>query len=104
MRWQNMAQCVRMSSCVECRGASSSTSGKIRKFLLSTLDNSFGSVKFLNTVQKLFLIQHVDFPTRARGSDTPHTLDLVLTNSNCVNNIDTLAPLGKSDHAMMQFF
>jgi len=26
---------------------------------------------------------------------------LVLTNSNCVNNIDTLAPLGKSDHAIL---
>ena len=47
------------------------------------------------------MLQHVDFPTRARGSDTPHILDLVLTNSHCVNNIDTLAPLGKSDHAIL---
>ena len=31
----------------------------------------------------------------------PCILDLVLTNSHCVNNIDTLAPLGKSDHAIL---
>ena len=38
-----------------------------------SINNSFGSAKFLNIVQKLLLLQHVDFPTRARGSDTPHT-------------------------------
>ena len=34
-------------------------------------NNSVGSTAFLNTLQKLLLLQHVNFPTRARGSDTP---------------------------------
>jgi len=64
-------------------------------------NNSFGSTAFLNTVQKLLLLQHVNFATRARGSDTPHTLDLVITDSQSITNIEALAPLGKSDHAVL---
>ena len=30
-------------------------------------------------LDKLLLLQHVNFPTRARGTDTPHLLDLVIT-------------------------
>ena len=56
-------------------------------------NNSVGSTAFLNTLQKLFLLQHVNFPTRARGSDTPHTLDLVITDSQSINNIASLAPV-----------
>ena len=40
-------------------------------------------------------------PTRARGSDTPHILDLVLTNENFIEDIDYMAPLGKSDHCVL---
>jgi len=32
-----------------------------------SVNNSYGSTAFLSTIQKLFLVQHVNFPTRARG-------------------------------------
>jgi len=35
-------------------------------------NNSYSSTLFLDTIQNLLLTQHVDFPTRARGEDTPH--------------------------------
>ena len=40
---------------------------------------------------------------RYRGNDTPHILDLVITDSQLIHNIDrpTLAPLGKSDHVVL---
>ena len=44
----------------------------------------------MNTLHKL-LLQHVNFPTRSRGNDTPHILDLVITDSQLIHNIDTLA-------------
>ena len=64
-------------------------------------NKSFGSTTFLNTLHKLLLHQHVNFPTRARGSDTPHILDLIITDTQFIHNIDTLAPLGKSDHVVL---
>jgi len=64
-------------------------------------NKSFGSTVFLNTLHKLLLQQHVNFPTRSRGNDTPHILDLVITDSQLIHNIDTLAPLGKSDHVVL---
>jgi len=62
-----------------------------------SINNSYGSTDFLSTIQKLFLMQHVNFPTRARGTDTPNLLDLVFTDDSIVHNINALAPLGKSD-------
>ena len=43
----------------------------------------------------------MSFATRARGTDTPHILDLVITDNQSINNIYALAPLGKSDHIML---
>ena len=59
------------------------------------------SQKFINCMHKNFLLQHVFSPTRVRGCDTPHTLDLVITNENFVDSIDYLSPLGKSDHCVL---
>ena len=44
-------------------------------------------------------------PTRQRGTDTPHMLDLVLTSENFVTEIEHLSPLGMSDHSvgLLQF-
>jgi len=42
----------------------------------------------------------LSFPTRARGTDAPHLLDLVITNDNFTQKIDALAPLGKSVHVV----
>ncbi|VDI03141.1 Hypothetical predicted protein [Mytilus galloprovincialis] len=36
--------------------------------------------RFLESIQENFLFQHTTKPTRWRGTDTPHTLDLILTN------------------------
>ena len=61
-----------------------------------------GDNKFLDTLQKNFLIQHVQTATRVRGSDTPHVLDLVITDTNdIIDDIEILSPLGKSDHAIL---
>ena len=42
---------------------------------------SLGSeTKFLDILRKNCLLQYIDKPTRIRGDDEPHVLDLVLTN------------------------
>ena len=59
------------------------------------------SHKFLAAVNKNFLTQHVLFTTRVRGTQTPHTLDLVLTFENFIHEINCLSPIGKSDHCIL---
>ena len=50
----------------------------------------------IDTVQDLFMCQHVMEPTRFRGNDT---LDLVFTNNdNMIENLKYLPGLGSSDH------
>ena len=58
---------------------------------------------FIKCLQDNFLHQHVTLPTRARASDNPHTLDLVISNDDFVSDITHLSPLGKSDHAVLEF-
>ena len=70
---------------------------------MSTDTNSFEN-KFIEAVRDSFLFQHIVEPTRCRGRDTPHTLDLILTNEeNMIDKICIDAPLGKSDHAIIKF-
>jgi len=57
--------------------------------------------KFIACLNDNFLTQNVNFPTRARGSQTPHTLDLVISNDDFVEDIINLSPLGKSDHSVL---
>ncbi len=60
--------------------------------------------KFLECIQNHYLTQHLDKPTRVRGTDTPNILDLLLTDDErIIRNIDYQSPLGKSDHAVLQF-
>ena len=60
--------------------------------------------QFLETLRENFFYQHVDEPTRARGTDTPSLIDLILTNEeDQVNNLSSPAPLGKSDHSVLSF-
>ena len=59
--------------------------------------------KFINTLHKNFLIQHVSEPTRQRGSDEPHTLDFIISSDNCLAELDYLSPLGMSDHSVLMF-
>jgi hypothetical protein len=56
---------------------------------------------FLQTIRDCFLKQHVTKPTRQRGSDNPHTLDLVITNGPFISHIDYESPLGHSDHSTL---
>jgi len=57
--------------------------------------------KFVSCLNDNFLTQNVQFPTRARGSQTPHILDLVISNEDLVEDILNLSPLGKSDHSVL---
>jgi len=57
--------------------------------------------KFLECLNENFLLQHVLFPTRARGLQTPHILDLVISNGEFVEDILYMSPLGKSDHSVL---
>ena len=48
--------------------------------------------KFIQCIQDNILYQHVNKPTRWRGTDTPHVLDLVFTNEeNMVSEMEYLS-------------
>ncbi|XP_071123444.1 uncharacterized protein [Mytilus edulis] len=60
--------------------------------------------KFLEALQDNFLYQHTTKPTRWRGADTPHTLDLLITNEEeMISNLEYMSPLGKGDHCVLSF-
>ncbi|CAG2214545.1 unnamed protein product [Mytilus edulis] len=60
--------------------------------------------KFLEALQDNFLYQHTTKLTRWRGADTPHTLDLLITNEEeMISNLEYMSPLGKSDHCVLSF-
>ena len=57
---------------------------------------------FLDTIDDLFLFQHISEPTRYREEETPSLLDLVFTNEqDMINNLVYLPPL--SDHVCIEF-
>ena len=59
---------------------------------------------FLENLRDNYLHQHVDRPTRWRGSDTPNLLDLIITNEDgMIDEIEYASPLGKSDHCVLKF-
>ena len=58
--------------------------------------------KFVDTLQKKILIQHVQSVTRASGMDTRHLLDLVIMDTQDIaQDISFRSPLGTSDHAVI---
>ena len=59
--------------------------------------------RFLASLRDNLLLQHVNFPTRAGDQQTPHLLDLVITNDDCVYDLTNWCPLGKSDHSVLSF-
>jgi len=67
----------------------------------SSSHGSSQSTAFIDVLRDNMLLQHVTMPTRARGSDNPHTLDLVITNDHTIENIEIMAPLGNSDHSLL---
>ena len=62
------------------------------------------SSRLFHLVQEEDWTQHVREPTRYRAGQRPSLLDLVLTNeSHLVDRIQISEPLGKSDHAVLEF-
>lgn len=60
--------------------------------------------RFVEALRDSYMYQHVTGPTRARGSDRPKLLDLVFTNEEgMVEDLRVTAPLGKSDHSVLEF-
>ncbi|BHF70839.1 hypothetical protein SprV_0401389200 [Sparganum proliferum] len=58
--------------------------------------------RLLDTTLKLFLTQHVSFPTRVREGQQSNCLDLLLTKSlDSINEVQCLPPLGRSDHVVL---
>jgi len=60
-------------------------------------------IKFIKSITENCLYQHATQPTRQRGQDTPHTLDLILSSDSFVSDIEYNSPLGMSDHAVLTF-
>ncbi|XP_071963856.1 uncharacterized protein [Antedon mediterranea] len=59
---------------------------------------------FSDTINDLFLAQHVRDPTRYRIGEHPNVLDLVLTsNEDSISEVLQAPPLGKSDHMVLRF-
>ena len=67
----------------------------------SAPDGDGGSEGFLDCLRKNFLIQNIYNPTRVRGTQTPHILDLALTSDAFVQGVQYLAPVGFSDHCII---
>ena len=63
-----------------------------------------GDANYLKeTILDCYMSQHVNFPTGARGDDTPSCIDWVFTNTDdIVNNITSHSPLGNSDHVLIE--
>ena len=62
-------------------------------------DNNFN---FLGTIRVCYFTQNVDSHTGIRGSDTPTLLELLFISArDNTDFIDIGAPLGDSDHAMI---
>lgn len=62
------------------------------------------SYRFLECVRDCYYFQHITEPTRQRGTDRPSTLDLIFTNEeDMIENLNISAPLGKSDHSVLNF-
>ena len=66
-------------------------------------DLSDNELKFVNSLRENSLLQHVISPTRQRGSDSPHILDLIISFDNFISYITHLSPFGNSDHCILQF-
>ena len=64
---------------------------------------SDNELKFVSALRENLLFQHVVQPTRQRGSDMPHTLDLIITSDNFLTDVEHLSPLGMSDHSVLKF-
>ena len=73
------------------------------RLMTCTSSETSKDFQFLEALKDSYMDQHISEPTRGRGSDTPSTLDLVITkNDDVLEDLVIQAPLGKSDHAVIQ--
>ena len=73
---------------------------------ISTTDQNTESLSFklIETIRDCFLHQVIMENTRARGTNNPSLLDLVLCyDAMLINNLEYHSPLGKSDHSVIYF-
>jgi len=56
---------------------------------------------FITVSRDNLLTLLIDTLSRARGTDTPHILDLVIVNNSFIDSIKHLAPLGKRDEVVV---
>jgi hypothetical protein len=69
----------------------------------SDADSHF-SHSFIEGLRYNYLHQHVLEPTRFRANQSPSLADLILTcDENLINDVMHRAPVGKSDHVVLQF-
>ena len=60
---------------------------------------------FIESIRDSYTTQHINAPTRGRGTNKPATLDLVFTsNEENIEKLDIDAPLDKSDHSVLKFW
>jgi len=65
----------------------------------TVVDMSVIALKFIDCLRSNFLQQHVMVPTRTIGTQELHTLDLVITSENIIEEIQRCSPIGNSDHS-----
>jgi len=86
-----------LSDCTDCTGVTNNNNIDWENICLTSNNSTVQS--FLDTVQDLFMFQHILKPTRYRGEETPNLLDLVFTDDeNMIENLTYLPGLGNSDH------
>jgi len=65
---------------------------------------SSAAAKFYETTQDLLFFQHVTKPTRVRPDQEPSTLDYIfLSDKAAIDEVEVNAPLGKSDHVVLEW-
>ena len=66
-------------------------------------DRNLSCKILVDVIRDNHLMQFMKDPIRARGTNTPSILDLVISNKTLVENQkeEFLAPLGKSDHVIL---
>jgi len=60
----------------------------------SSNNNPF-EIDFINILGDFYILQHVSCPTRFRGSNTPHILDLIISNDSFIEEVKHL---GNNEH------
>ena len=71
---------------------------------LSGSTTNFHVEPFLDSMDDLYLFQHVNEPTRIRQGESPSLIDLVFTNEeDLASNLSDLPPLRNSDYICIQF-